>query len=69
MTSSQQSTKAMLITGKRLLAKMESTQLDLQHEQVSSAKLLGLDIDEELSFKDHVHAYIFVRNLQNVLEP
>ena len=48
----------MLITGKRLLAKMESTQLDLQHEQVSSAKLLGLDINKELSFKDHVHAYI-----------
>ena len=55
MASNQQKTKAMLITGKRLPAKIGSTQLDLQREQVSSAKLLCLDIDDELSFKDCVH--------------
>ncbi len=41
----------MLITGKHLPAKMESKQLDSQYQQVSSVKLLGIGIDEELSFK------------------
>jgi hypothetical protein len=37
MTLNQKNTKAMLITGKRLSAKMETKELDLQYEQVSSA--------------------------------
>ena len=56
MTLNQKKTKAMLITGKRLSAKMETKELDLQYEQVSSAKLLGLHMDKELTFNEHVHA-------------
>ena len=56
MTLNQKKTKAMLITGKRLSAKTETKVSDLQYEQVSSAKLLGLHIDEELTFNEHVHA-------------
>jgi hypothetical protein len=56
MTLNQKKTKAMLITGKRLSAKMETKLLDLQYEQVSSAKLLGLHMDKELTFNEHVHA-------------
>ena len=35
---------------------METKVSDLQYEQVSSAKLLGLHMDEELTFNEHVHA-------------
>jgi hypothetical protein len=56
MTLNQKKTKAMLITGKCPSAKMETKELDLQYEQVSSAKLLGLHMDKELTFNEHVHA-------------
>ena len=42
-------TKAMLITGKRLPSKINA-----ELELVPSAKLLGLEIDSELSFTSHV---------------
>ena len=51
-------TKAMLITGKRLLSKvneeMTLTIKGTELELVPSAKLLGLEIDSELSFTSHV---------------
>ena len=51
-------TKALLITGKRLRSKMNCDPLlSLNGNQllnVPSAKLLGLEIDEELSFVSHI---------------
>lgn len=47
-------TKAMLITGKRLATKMKPKQLDLNYKQVSSSRLLGMEMDEELNFKEQV---------------
>ena len=46
----------MLITGKRLSAKMGSRELDLQYDQTSYAKLLRLHKHEELSFNEYAHA-------------
>ena len=48
-------TKAMLITGKRLPSKInEEMTKGTELELVPSAKLLGLEIDSELSFTSHV---------------
>lgn len=51
-------TKALLVTGKRLLSKIEVNPTIMVNkteiELVSSVKLLGLEIDSELSFHPHV---------------
>ena len=52
-------TKTMLVTGKRLSKKVPSTELKVyidreQIQQVSTQKLLGLIIDKEMSFNEHV---------------
>ena len=49
----------MLVTGKRLVKKMEQSSLQLrlkstELEQVHSHKLLGVTIDSQLSFDQHV---------------
>ncbi len=49
----------MLVTGKRLAKKLETKTLSLQSEnedieQVNFQKLLGVTIDEELTFDNHV---------------
>ncbi len=54
-------TKSMLVTGKRLAKKLETKTLSLQSEnedieQVNLQKLLGVTIDEELTFHNHVDA-------------
>ena len=51
--------KSMLVTGKRLVKKMEHSTLQLRLKsselnQVHSHKLLGLTIDSQLSFDQHV---------------
>ena len=50
----------MLVTGKWLKSQINGSGLDLQAggaaiEQVMHQKLLGVTIDEELPFKEHVH--------------
>ena len=52
-------TKCMMVTGKRLAKNMEEDQLLLKIngkrlEQVTSQKLLGVIIDDELNFDDHI---------------
>ena len=52
-------TKSILLSGKRLRHYLNNSTLDLQInatkiEQVTSHKLLGVTLDEELSFKEHV---------------
>ena len=52
-------TKSMLVTGKRLAKKLETKTLSLQSdnediEQVNFQKLLGVTINEELTFDNHV---------------
>lgn len=52
-------TKTMLVTGKRLSKKVPSTELKVyidgeQIQQVSTQKLLGLIIDKEMSYNEHV---------------
>jgi len=54
----EQKTKLLIITGKRLHSKMNcAPAVSMNGNQltnVSSAKLLGLEIDNELSFKPHI---------------
>ena len=50
----------MLVTGKRLKSQINGSCLDLQAggtaiEQVMHQKLPGVTIDEEITFKEHVH--------------
>ena len=52
-------TKSILLSGKILRHYLDNSTLDLQingakFEQVTSHKLLGVTLDEELSFKEHV---------------
>ena len=59
MVLNESKTKTMLISGKRLLKKMDSTTLMLnvnsaELEQVHSQKLLGVIIDSQLSFDEHI---------------
>ena len=60
-------TKAMLITGKRLPSKineeMTLTIKGTELELVPSAKLLGLEIDSELSFPSPAEKLNFVKKL------
>ena len=53
-------TKSILITGKRLKSRMQLSSLpltasDSNIELVSSQKLLGVIIDEHLTFKEHIN--------------
>ena len=59
MVLSDTKTKSMLVTGKRLESKLDTSSLNLQLngtelEQVKCQKLLGVTIDNKLSFDDHV---------------
>ena len=59
MVLNESKTKTMLITGKRLSKKIDSTTLTLnlnsaELEQVHSQKLLGVTIDSHLSFDEHI---------------
>ena len=59
MILNETKTKSMLVTGKRLAKKMEQSTLQLhvnstELEQVSSHKLLGVTIDSQLTFDQHV---------------
>ena len=59
MLLNESKTKSMLVTGKRLVKKMEHSTLQLRSKsselnQVHSHKLLGLTIDSQLSFDQHV---------------
>ena len=57
-------TKAMLITGKRLPSKInEEMTKGTELELVPSAKLLGLEIDSELSFPSPAEKLNFVKKL------
>jgi hypothetical protein len=52
-------TKSILVSGKRLRSRLDNSTLDLQLNgtaigQVTSQKLLGVTLDEELSFGEHV---------------
>ena len=52
-------TKSILVSGKRLRSRLDNSTLDLQLNgttigQVTSQKLLGVTLDEELSFREHV---------------
>jgi hypothetical protein len=53
-------TKSILITGKRLKSRMQLSSLpltasDSNIELVSSQKILGVIIDEHLTFKEHIN--------------
>ena len=59
MLLNESKTKSMLVTGKRLVKKMEHSTLQLhlkssELNQVHSHKLLGVTIDSQLSFDQHV---------------
>ena len=59
MILNETKTKSMLVTGKRLAKKMEQSTLQLnvnstELEQVNSHKLLGVTIDSQLTFDQHV---------------
>ena len=59
MLLNESKTKSMLVTGKRLVKKMEHSTLQLhlkssELNQVHSHKLLGVAIDSQLSFDQHV---------------
>ena len=59
MMLNETKTKSMLVTGKRLAKKMEQSTLQLhvnstELEQVSLHKLLGVTIDSQLTFDQHV---------------
>ena len=52
-------TKSILVSGKRLRSRLDNSTLDLQLNgttigQVTSQKLLGVTLDEKLSFREHV---------------
>ena len=58
MVLNESKTKIMLVAGKRLDKKMNSTSLtvhvnSVELEQVQSQKLLGVIIDSQLSFNEH----------------
>ena len=59
MLLNESKTKSMLVTGKRLVKKMDHSSLQLhlkssELNQVHSQKLLGVTIDSQLSFDQHV---------------
>ena len=59
MLLNESKTKSMLVTGKRLVKKMEHSSLQLrlkstELEQVHKHKLLGVTIDRQLSCDQHV---------------
>ena len=59
MTLNASKTKTMLVTGKRLASKLTNAKLNIQVnadivEEVCVQKLLGLHIDKELNFTEHV---------------
>ena len=59
MLLNESKTKAMLVAGKRLVKKMEHSTLQLRLKsselnQVHLHKLLGVTIDSQLSFNQHV---------------
>ena len=59
MICNEKKTKAMLATGKWIEKRMNNQQLQVklnttELKQVSSQKLLGVTIDQRLSFDDHI---------------
>ena len=61
-------TKAMLITGKRLPSKInEEMTKETELELVPSAKLVGLEIDSELSFPSPAEKLNFVKSCHSEL--
>ena len=59
MVLNESKTKTMLVAGKRLHKKMSSTSLtvhvnSVEIEQVQSHKLLGVIIDTQLNFNEHI---------------
>ena len=59
MILNESKTRSMLVTGKRLVNKMEQSTLQLhvnstELKQVSSHKLLGVTIDSQLTFDQHI---------------
>jgi len=60
MILNETKTKSILVTGKQLAKKMEQSTLQLhvnstELEQVSSHKLLGVTIDNQLTYDQHVY--------------